>query len=218
MNALLCLFAACGILLVVGSFQAPKGFRLKFPERRIRHNRIPVEAWPDAVDNVASAIRAGLSLPQAVCELSNSSSPELAKEFDIVARDYLSSGNFVQALSGLRTRNPESIVEKFVNAMTIAYEVGGSDLGVMLRALSEVIRDDVKLRGEVQARQSWTVNGARLAVGAPWVTVLLLSSRSDAARVYQSPAGFRILGLCAVVSVLAYFVMQRIGRLPEGSF
>lgn len=218
MNALLCLFVACGILLVIGSFQAPMGFQLTIPERRIPRSRIPVEAWPDAVDDVASAIRAGLSLPQAVCELSNSSSVELAKEFENVSRAYLSSGNFVQALSGLRTRNSESIVEKFVNAITIAYEVGGSDLGVMLRALSEVIRDDVKLRGEVQARQSWTVNGARLAVGAPWVTVLLLSSRSDAARVYQSSAGFRILGLCAVVSVLAYFVMQRIGRLPEGSY
>ncbi len=218
MNVLVCLTITCGVLLMVISLQSPQTFQLRFPQPRIRRIHIPIDVWPDAVDDVASAIRAGLSLPQAVCELTQSSSPELAKEFDEVAREYISTGNFVQALSGLYVRNPEPIVQKFVNAITIAYEVGGSDLGVMLRTLAEVIRDDVKLRGEVQARQSWTVNGARLAVGAPWVTVLLLSSRSDAARVYQSASGMRILALCAVISVLAYVVMQRIGRLPAGSF
>jgi tight adherence protein B len=217
MNALVSLGVACGILLVVSAFLSPQLFSLKLPKRRINKVAIPAEVWPDAVDDVASAIRAGLSLPQAVCELSNSSASEISKEFGIVASEYLATGNFVQALKGLRQRQPDLIVEKFVNALTIAYEVGGNDLGVMLRTLAEVIREDVKLRGEVHARQSWTVNGARLAVAAPWVTVLLLSSRADAAQVYQSAAGIRILGLCAAVSVVAYSVMQRIARLPEGS-
>ena len=218
MNAFVCLMAACGLLLMAIACEGPRTFSIQLPKISARHPRIPIDVWPDAVDDVASAIRAGMSLPQAVCELHSSSSPELAREFDIVSNEYLASGNFVSALSGLYVRNSESIIEKFVNAITIAYEVGGSDLGVMLRTLAEVIRDDVKLRGEVQARQSWTVNGARLAVGAPWATVLLLSSRSDAARVYQSAAGIRILMLCAAISVVAYYVMQRIGRLPEGSF
>lgn len=217
MNLIISLLAMCGVLLVIATLQSPKRTALPFAFTRSKPHLIADEVWPDVVDDVASAIRAGLSLPQAVCELTHSSSPEISAEFHIVADDYLKSGNFTSALAGLRIRHPEPIVTKFVDALTIAYEVGGSDLGVMLRALAEVIRDDVKLRGEVLARQSWTINGAKLAVAAPWITVALLSSRSDAAKVYQSAAGLRILLICAVVTAVAYFVMQRVGRLPKGA-
>lgn len=217
MNLVISLVAICGGLLIFATVQSPRPFKVNFLSKKSVSHAISDEVWPDVVDDVASAIRAGLSLPHAVCELTHSSSPEIAAEFHIVADDYLASGNFIAALAGLRHRHPEPIVTKFVDALTIAYEVGGSDLGVMLRALAEVIRDDVKLRGEIQARQSWTINGAKLAVAAPWITVALLSSRSDAARVYQSAAGIRILLICAVITAIAYVVMQRVGRLPKGA-
>jgi tight adherence protein B len=218
MSLVVSLLAACGVLLVIATVQSPRPTELNLRLRKPKRQVIEDDVWPDVVDDVASAIRAGLSLPQAVCELTHSSSADISAEFQIVADDYLASGNFTSALAGLRTRHPDPIVAKFVDALTIAYEVGGSDLGVMLRALAEVIRDDVKLRGEIEARQSWTINGAKLAVAAPWITVLLLSARSDAARVYQSAAGIRVLMMCAVVTVVAYVVMQRVGRLPKGAF
>lgn len=217
MSALVSLLLVCGIMCMSLAWQAPRARLFTRPLRGAKLSSISVELWPDVVDDVASAIRAGLSLPQAVCDLKESQLTEIAQEFDIVAKDYLASGSFILALNGLRERQPSAIVEKFVNVLTISYEVGGRDLGSMLRSLAETIREDIKLRGEVIARQSWTVNGARLAVAAPWITVLLLSSRSDAARVYQSSAGLRILISCAGLSLIAYLVMQRIGKLPEGS-
>jgi tight adherence protein B len=76
------------------------------------------------------------------------------------------------------------------------------------------MREELVLRGEIVARQSWTVNGAKLAVAAPWVTALVLSTRDTAANVYTSASGIRMLGICAMISVLAYVAMMKIAELP----
>jgi tight adherence protein B len=76
------------------------------------------------------------------------------------------------------------------------------------------MREELVLRGEIIARQSWTVNGAKLAVAAPWVTALVLSTRDTAASVYMSASGIRMLAICAFVSVLAYVAMIKIAELP----
>jgi tight adherence protein B len=66
----------------------------------------------------------------------------------------------------------------------------------------------------MESRQAWTVNGARLAVAAPWLVLLIMSFQSDVIRRYASPAGVVILWLGAVLCVVAYWSMMRIGRLP----
>ena len=93
--------------------------------------------------------------------------------------------------------------------------MGGTDLGRMLRTLSTFLRTDQRTRGELEARQSWTVNGARLAVAAPWLVLALMSGRGMSAQAFDTPAGVAVLVGGAIVSALAYAVMLRIGRLPE---
>jgi tight adherence protein B len=87
----------------------------------------------------------------------------------------------------------------------------------LLRTLSSFLRDDARTRAELEARQSWTVNAARLAVAAPWVVLALLSTRPEAVAAYNRPAGVVVLAGGAAASVVAYRVMVRIGRLPEES-
>ena len=70
------------------------------------------------------------------------------------------------------------------------------------------------MRGELESRQSWTVNAARLAVAAPWVLLVLLSTRPAAVAAYNTPAGVLVLVVGGVISFAAYRLMMRIGRLP----
>ena len=53
----------------------------------------------------------------------------------------------------------------------MAREVGGTDLGRLLRTLSAFLREDARTRAELETRQGWTVNAARLAVAAPWIVL-----------------------------------------------
>jgi tight adherence protein B len=58
-------------------------------------------------------------------------------------------------------------------------------------------------------------NAARLAVAAPWIVLLLLGTQSSTLRAYDSTGGVVLLAIGAVVCVVAYRVMLRIGKLPE---
>lgn len=172
------------------------------------------EVWPEAVDNLASAVRAGLSLPDAVAALGTNGPEALRADFAQFALDYQVTGRFGDCLDRLKDRLADPVGDRVVEGLRLAREVGGGDLGRLLRNLSGFLRDDARTRSELESRQAWTVNGARLAVAAPWIVLLLMSFQTTAIRHYASPGGVLVLGIGFAVCVLAYWAMMRIGRLP----
>jgi len=171
-------------------------------------------AWPDAIDSLASSVRAGMSLPEALADLSTRGPSPLRPAFERFAGEYRVSGSFGDALGVLQSWSADPVADRVIASLRIAREVGGTDLGTVLRTLSSLLRADLRARGEIEARQSWTISAARLAVAAPWITLALLCTRSEAASAYRSPLGALILVICAVLSVVAYRLMLLIGRLP----
>jgi tight adherence protein B len=172
-------------------------------------------AWPDAVDGLVSAVRAGMSLPEAVGDLGRTGPEPLRPAFIRFAAEYRATGSFGASIDVLQDRLADPVADRVAAALRLAREVGGSDLGVMLRTLSAMLRDEARTRSEILARQSWTIAAARMAVAAPWVTLALLCTRPEAASAYSSAAGAVVLTIAALLSVVAYAVMMRIGRLPD---
>lgn len=173
------------------------------------------DLWPDAVDNVTSAVRAGLALPEALAQLSVRGPEELRPAFADFASDYRTTGRFNDCLDRLKDRLADPVGDRLVESLRIAREVGGSDLGSLLRTLSTFLREDARTRSELETRQSWTVNAARLAVAAPWIVLALLSTRPESVQAYNTSTGVLVLAVGAVATVVAYRIMVRIGRLPE---
>jgi tight adherence protein B len=183
---------------------------------RARRRRVGLrDLWPDVVDHVASAVRAGLSLPEALAQLAERGPVELREPFAAFAFDYRATGRFPDSLDRLKARLADPVGDRLIEALRIAREVGGTDLGRLLRALSSFLREDARSRAELEARQSWTVNAARLAMAAPWVVLLLMATRGTALEAYREPTGVLVLAIGAAASLIAYRVMLRIGRLPE---
>lgn len=179
-----------------------------------RRQRDFAEVWPEAVDNLASAVRAGLSLPDALGALAVRGPEPLRPAFDAFALDYQVTGRFGESLDRLKERLADPVGDRVVEGLRVAREVGGGELGRLLRNLSGYLRDDLRTRSELESRQAWAVNGARLAVGAPWAVLVLMSGRPEVIQRFSSAAGVVILVGGAVTCVLAYRVMMRIGRLP----
>ena len=185
--------------------------------RRMRRRRQGAlrELWPEAIDNLASAVRAGMSLPEGLSALAVRGPAELRPPFARFAASYRASGRFGECLDTLKADLADPVGDRVCETMRVAREVGGSDLGTVLRTLSELLRADARTRAELETRQGWVINAARLAVAAPWVVLLLLGTQSETLTAYDSPGGTLLLGIGAAVCVIAYRIMLHIGRLPE---
>jgi len=182
--------------------------------RARRRQREFAEVWPEAVDNLASAVRAGLSLPEALTGLGTRGPEPLRDAFVQFGLDYQVTGRFHECLDRLKVRLADPVGDRVVEGLRVAREVGGGDLGRLLRNLSNYLRDDARTRSELESRQAWTVNGARLAVAAPWLVLLMMCFQGEVIERYRSPTGVVVLGVGAATCVIAYRLMLRIGRLP----
>jgi len=183
--------------------------------RARRRQRELAEVWPEAVDNLASAVRAGMSLPEALTQLGHRGPEPLREPFVAFGLDYQVTGRFTESLDRLKQRLSDPVGDRVVEGLRIAREVGGGELGALLRNLSGFLREDARTRSELESRQAWTVNGARLAVAAPWLVLLLLCFQREVIARYASGSGVLVLAGGAALCLVAYRAMVRIGRLPE---
>jgi tight adherence protein B len=178
--------------------------------RRLRELR---EVWPDAIDNLASGVRAGLSLPEAVAGLAERGPETLRSPFSRFADDYHATGRFGVALDRLKDELADPTADRVIEALRLAREVGGSELGRMLRTLSGFLRDEQRVRKELEARQTWVVVAARMAFATPWAVLLLLATKPEAVAAYHGTGGAVVLAIGAAMAA-GYRLMLAIGRLP----
>ena len=213
----LLLYAVVSVWTVALCFAIMAGWApLAVVRARARTRRSQLrEVWPDVVDHLRSAVRAGLALPEALVQLADRGPTELRGHFQEFGLDYRATGRFSDALDRLKVRLSDPVADRLMESLRIARDVGGTDLGRVLAALSAFLREDARARAELEARQSWTVNAARLAMAAPWVVLLLLATRGSTLAAYGTPTGALVLVIGAVASIVAYRIMISIGRLPE---
>lgn len=210
------MFAVSGVAPVAVAFGLFAAYGpvavLKGRARRTLRER--TELWPDVVDDLASGVRAGLSLPEALTRIGERGPVALRSAFVAFGGRYQRTGRFGDALDSLKAELADPVGDRVVEALRVAREVGGGDLGALLRSLSAFLREDLRTRAELESRQSWTINAARLAVAAPWLVLLLMSLQRDVISRYASLIGAVVLLGGAVACVIAYRLMIRIGRLP----
>lgn len=182
-------------------------------QRAARRRRERAQSWPNLLDDVTSAVRAGLNLPEALSKAGHSAPPQLRPAFAGFDAQYARTGDFTGSLEAMRARVDDRVFDQLVHAMVLARDVGGSDLTQVLRSLGVFVRAELQLRGELLARQSWTVNSARMAVAAPWIVLVMLSARPSTIEAYRSSTGSLVLLAVAVTSAVAYAAMLRIARI-----
>lgn len=222
-QALCALLAAAAVLLLTATVSVAVCFGVfafflpvVILQRLRRRRRLALrDLWPEAVDNLSSAVRAGMSLPEGLSALGERGPAELRPAFARFGTAYRASGRFSDCLDALKEDLADPVGDRICETVRVAREVGGSDLGTVLRTLSELLRSDARTRSELETRQGWIVNAARLAVAAPWLVLLLLGTQSQTLTAYDSPGGTLLLAVGAAVCVVAYRIMLRIGRLPE---
>ncbi|HEX2295192.1 MAG TPA: type II secretion system protein F [Actinomycetota bacterium] len=182
--------------------------------RDVRRRRLR-EQWPDAIAALVAGVRAGVSLAECCASLGVRGPEGIRPGGLAFASTYRATGSFVAGLVSMRDELADPVADRVTAALQLAQEAGGTDLVRVLRALGDFVREDTRVRKEIEARWSWTVTAARVAAAAPWVVLLLMASRPEAARAYDSPGGAVVIAAGAGAIVAGYRLMLHAARLPE---
>ena len=199
-------------VLVTGLVLLGLGLDGRAPKARPRRWVGRFQDW--ATQAGVRGVRAGLSLPEAVAGLAERGPETLRSPFARFADDYHATGRFGTALDRLKDELADPTADRVIEALRLAREVGGSELGRMLRTLSGFLRDQQRVRKELEARQTWVVVAARMAFATPWAVLLLLATKPEAVAAYRGSGGAMVLAIGAAMAVAGYRAMLAIGRLP----
>jgi tight adherence protein B len=202
-------------LAIAGAVAAASTPALVISARARARRKATRVVWPDVVDQLVSAVRSGLALPDGVVTLARTGPVITRPAFAAFEERYRATGNFSLCLDELKERLADPVADRILETLRMSREVGGSELTTVLRNLGAYLRQEAAVRSEVEARQSWVVNAARLGVASPWVVLVLLATRPEAAAAYNTSAGSALIVGGLVVTLVAYRLMIAVGRLPE---
>lgn len=182
---------------------------------RSRRRRSAAAAWPNVIDAIRMALRAGLTVHDAI-RAAHSHLPAQWRDAWAESTKNAAVGTpLTQVLRDLRRELADPIGDRLCETIETSLEVGGTELPVVLDDLARSVRAEQLIRRDAVARQSWVKHAARLGSAAPWIVVVMLATRADARDAFSNVAGASLLVACAGATVVAFAVMSALGRLPD---
>jgi tight adherence protein B len=169
---------------------------------------------PDALDMMGRAMRAGHAFPTALKMVADEMGAPIAGEFRMVF-DEVNFGVAMQtALMNMAQRVPSTDLHYFVVAVLIQRETGGN-LTELLTSISKIIRDRIKLLGQVRVMSAegkmsaWVLGGLPFAVGG----MMYISNPDFLMLLFTDPTGRKMVGVAAVLMVLGFFAIRKISHI-----
>jgi tight adherence protein B len=168
-------------------------------------------ALPDAIDLMARSLRAGHSMNSSI-ELIAEQSPEpLSSEFVQVYKQQRLGLHFRDALLQMGGRIPSRDLQFLITAILVQKETGG-DLTEILDRAAHVIRDRVRIEGEVRTHTAQgRLTGWILGL-LPVIMLALLNivSPGYSAVLFHDPTGQKLLYAGGVLIVLGGLIIRKI--------
>ena len=169
--------------------------------------------WTLLIDDLTSGVRAGLTVGEALAQALQNCEEPLRLDFQEAIIEINRSGQVSKVISILKNQITDSVGIATLKLLQVVLKTGANDLATSLSILSNASRENHNLIQELKAKQSWVLNGARISVVAPWLVLLALWTQESVRNAYQNVIGQLILILVAMVGVIGYLVMKRIGRI-----
>jgi tight adherence protein B len=202
------------VLLVLAPLMAASSPYLYILQRRRKRFHSFAGLFPEALDSLSRALRAGYPLAAAF-EAAASEYPEPLSGELRRARDEWNLGvGWDQALDNLSRRIPIAEVRLFVAAVKLQNRMGGR-LNDVLARLSETMRDSVALDSEVRSISAHSrLTGLVLTIMPLAIAVFMLAvNPAYIAVLFESPEGRAVVSLAIAANVAAHLLIRKIARI-----
>ena len=205
-------FIGAGIMVVALSILvlviAPKWvYAWLAMKRRSRIN----ESLPDALAQIAGAMRAGASFTHSIQSYVEENTGPLGQEFSVLLREQRLGARLEDALDSLAERVQSEEMDLVVSAAMIASDVGGN-LAEILQGLSLSLRKKLEMEGKIKALtaqgklQGWVVSAL------PVMILLALAKFEPEATlpIFNTLLGWVFLGVIIVMLIVGSVVISKI--------
>lgn len=169
---------------------------------------------PDALDMMSRAMRAGHAFPSTLKMVGEEIPDPLGGEFRAVFDEVNFGVSMPDALMNLAQRVPSTDLRYFVIAVLIQRETGGN-LTDLLGSISAIIRDRLKLLGQVRVMSAegrmsaWVLGLLPFGVGG----AVALTNPGFLDALFTDPAGRKMVTIAGIMMVVAVLLIRRITHI-----
>jgi tight adherence protein B len=187
---------------------APYGYILRKRDKRFLKFR---ENFPDVLDSLSRALRAGYPLSAAMDMISSETMPPVSVEMRKTAAEANLGMGWPRALENLGHRMPLLEVNLFTAAVQLHARTGGK-LSEVLSSLAENMREAISLQGEVRALAAHgKLTGLILTILPIAIAGMMMWVSPGYMQVlYNYPQGKNLITAAVVCLVLAHLVIRKI--------
>ena len=170
--------------------------------------------FPEALDLMARAMRAGHSFPTAIRMVGDEMAEPMGRDFRILSDELNYGVPAPDALVNLADRVPLTDVRYFAVAVMIQRESGGN-LAELLDNISAIVRARLKLMGEVRTLSAEGRLSARILIALPFCVALMVNlvNPKFLSALWTDPLGLRMVGVALFMMVLGVLWMRSIIRI-----
>jgi tight adherence protein B len=199
-------WAALAGSILIG--MAPYGYILRLRNKRFQKFR---ENFPDVLDSLARALRAGYPLSASMEMLAAETLPPVSVEMRKTAAEANLGMGWPRALENLSRRMPLLEVNLFTAAVQLHARTGGK-LSEVLGSLSENMREALALQGEVRALAAHgRVTGIILTALPVGIAIMMMIVSPGYMQVlFEYPNGKTLITAAILCLVLAHLVIRKI--------
>ena len=181
-----------------------------------KHARMKAFAreFPDALDLLVSALRAGLSFSAAMQIVAEESPDPVRGEFAVTVEEQSLGIDFREAMVNLTRRVDSLDLRFFVTAVLLQRDTGGN-LAEILHSTSVLLRDRFRVLGDIQTfTAQGRMTGAILGVLPLFMALFMLTTAPDYFRpMLESPSGRVALMVAAGMQLLGMLVIRQIVKI-----
>jgi tight adherence protein B len=169
------------------------------------------EHFPEALDLLGRAVRAGHAFTTGMEMIAKESEEPIGSEFRTTFEEQNFGLPLRDTLLNLTERVPLIDVRFFVTSLMIQKETGGN-LAEILDGLSRVIRDRFRIHREVQTRTAQGKLTAAILIAIPPIMMLVLGGLNPRymRTLTEDPMGPTIIGIAATFQILGSALLWKI--------